>query len=243
MRICAGFVLGSLLIGCGNSDGDGTADAGTLVDQVQREGGVPPLVFKEVDDNLKHDTLLIQVTFDMGDGTFIMVASNVEETFEGVRLYRYRPKPDSSAEVLAASSPGYDSWTMLPTFFADTRPGRSGHLVLANFGERESWGQKLLRTDGTFSDLAFLDIALPERMMEDDTLRLKRRNIAPFARLSISGDTAIFRFACDSVFLYDDQDGHYDVVLPANAVRYTYHEREGAALWLNGRKRLIKQPA
>ena len=54
------------------------------------------------------------------------------------------------------------------------------------------------------TDMGFMDIALPERVMEDDTLRLKRRNIAPSTRYLERNDTSYFRFACDSVFLYED---------------------------------------
>lgn len=244
MRIWARCVLGSLLIGCSTSDTPETTNTATLVVPATTVAGSAPLVFKEVADNLKHDTLLIQVTFDMGDGTFIMVASNVDETFEGVRLYRYRPKADSTAEMLAVSSPGYDSWTMLPAFFPldRSKPGDAMWL-LANMGERESWGQKLLWADHGFTDMGFMDVALPERVMEDDTLRLKRRNIGPATRHDERNDTTYFRFACDSVFVYDDQAGNMDQVLAARDVHFTYHREEGLALWVNGEKRLVKKPA
>ncbi|MEO8591279.1 MAG: hypothetical protein ABI432_18010 [Flavobacteriales bacterium] len=241
MRSLFGPIAWVCIVGCGAPD-QPVADVPQPT-PLATPLGFAPLEFAQVDDNLHHDTLLIQVTFDMGDGSFVMVASNMEETFEGVRLYRYRLKPDSTADMLAVSSPGYDSWTMLPTFFTDSATSGQDYWILANFGEKESWGQKLLKLNNAFTDLGFLDLALPERVMEDDTLRLKRRNIAPFARYSSNGDTAVFRFACDSVYLYDDQEGHNDVVLPANTVRYTYHPSEGPSLWLNGRKHLLTQPA
>jgi hypothetical protein len=171
-----------------------------------------------------------------------MVASNIEETFEGLRLYRYRFTADSTVEMIAVSPPAYDSWTMLPTFFI----GDKGSLwVLANFGEKESWGQKLLWLDQVFVDNGFIDAALPERVMEDDTLRLKRRNIAPFTHVlkHPEEDTVFFTFTCDSVYLYNDQQGRHDIIVPASAVRYTFHYNEGLALWLNGRKTLVKKPA
>lgn len=202
-----------------------------------------PFDFPMVEDNLEHDTLLVQVTFDLLDGTYIMVASNRQETFEGLRLYRYRLNPNGTPEMLTISTPAYDSWTMLPTFFPEEPSTPSGALwVLANFGEKESWGQKLLRLNQDFTDLGFLDVAVPERLVEDDTLRLKRRSIAPFTRLMRSGDTTTFSFACDSVYLYDDQEGGLDVVLHASRVRYTYERNGGLALWVDGRKRTIKTP-
>ncbi len=205
--------------------------------------GTRPMEFQMVDDNIHHDTLLIQVTFDLGDSSFVMVASNVDPTYEGLRLYRYRFAADSAVEMMAISNPAYDSWTLLPTFFPiDTTRPSDALWVLANFGEKESWGQKLMLLDWEFSDQGFMDAALSERVMEDDTLRLKRRNVAPYMHYLEHGDTAVFLFACDSVYLYDDQAGGLDQVLSADRLRYTFHRDEGLALWVDGQKRLVKKP-
>ena len=215
------------------------------VAQVQEAvvAGSAPFAFRAIEDNLRHDTLLIQTTFDLGDSTFVMVASHREEKFEGLRLYRYRARADSSAELIAASSPAFDSWTMLPTFFpVDTAQPSQAAWVLANFGERESWGQKLFRMSLNFVDMGFMDVAMPERVEEDGESELKRRNIGPSMRYEERNDTAYFRFACDSVYLYDDQAGQMDQVLPSRSLHYTYHPGEGLALWLNGEKRLVKKP-
>ncbi len=206
--------------------------------------GAAPHEFAQLEDNLQHDTLLIQTTFDLGDSTFVMVASNTAETFEGLRLYRYRFQADSAVELMAVSSPAYDSWTMLPTFFPlDGATPEDGLWVLANFGEKESWGQKLLWLDREFTDTGFLEVAFPERVMEDDTLRLKRRNIGPYTRVEHRQDSTYFRFACDSVFLYDDQAGLVDHVFPASAVHFTFHWDGGLVLWINGEARALRKPA
>lgn len=203
--------------------------------------GWAPIQFQSVEDNLTHDTLLIQATFNIGDGSFVMVASNVEDTWEGLRLYRYRPNPDSTADMIAVSVPAYDSWTMLPTFFGKDST-RTGDLwVLANFGERESWGQKLFRLRDGFEDLGFIDAAAIERVEEEGAMLLKRRNIAPHARLEFVGDSAWIRFACDSVYLYDDQRGGYDFVVASSSVKYL-SAPEGLSLWVNGQKRAVKKP-
>jgi hypothetical protein len=131
---------------------------------------------------------------------------------------------------------------MLPTFFGTDSTDTQALWVLANFGEKESWGQKVMFLDWEFMDAGFMHVALPERVMEDDTLRLKRRNVAPFMRYTEHGDTAVWRFACDSVYLYDDQSGHLDQVLHASRLRYTFQASEGLALWVDGRKRLVKKP-
>lgn len=229
-----------LLAACASTDG-GDSDKRPSSTTVP---GAAPFAFRKFDQNVYHDTLLVQTSFDLGDSSYIMVASNVEETFEGLRLYRYRFRPDSTVEMMAISNPAYDSWTMLPTFFPlDTVYPDDANWVLANFGEKESWGQKLMLLDWEFTDMGFMDVALPERVVEDDTLRLKRRNVAPYMRYSTPGDTAVWMFACDSVYLYDDQAGQLDMVLQASRLRYTFHPDEGLALWVDGKKRLVKKPS
>ncbi len=203
-----------------------------------------PYPFPAIDDNIVHDTLLIQTTLDLGDSTYLMVASNVTETFEGLRLYRYRFTVDSLVEMMAISPPAYDSWTMLPTCFPiDTLYPSDGLWVLANFGERESWGQKVLLLDWEFMDAGFMHVALPERVMEDDTLRLKRRNVAPHMRYSMHADTAVWRFACDSVYVYDDGAGANDLIISSTRIRYTYHRDQGLTLWMDGHARPVRTPA
>ena len=227
----------TLLVRCGQPQG--TPAAGP-----PHVEGSTPWPFAVLDDNIAHDTLLIQTTLDLGDSTYLMVASNVEETFEGLRLYRYRFTADSAVEMMAISPPAYDSWTMLPTCFPLDTAHRSDVMwVLANFGEKESWGQKVFLMDWNFMDAGFMHVALPERVMEEDTLRLKRRNVAPQMRYSERGDTAVWRFACDSVYLYEDGAGATDVVLAAPRVRYTFHRDQGLVLWVDGQARPVRTPA
>lgn len=193
--------------------------------------------FPQVPDNVKHDTLAVQITFDLQDGTHLMVASSAEETFEGLALYRYRAKPDSSAEVLARSAPAYDSWTMFPTFFRN--PGSDGPmLVFANFGEKQSWGQKVMRLDSAgFEEVCFLEVALPARVAEPDTSYLKRGSIAAYLRAF--GDT--LEFACDSIYIYDDGAGGRDRIVPARNARYVIG-RGQCALQLEGRPVTVAPP-
>jgi hypothetical protein len=246
MRRIPGIALIALLASCGGGaeQGSGTTDQGTSTAVLRDVSGRKPFPFRQFDQNVFHDTLLVQTSFDLGDGSYVMVASNVEDTFEGLRLYRYRFKPDSTVDMMAISPPAYDSWTMLPTFFPlDTLQPADAMWVLANFGEKESWGQKVLLLDFDIMDVGFMDVALPERVLEDDTLRLKRRNVAPFMRYSEHGDTAVWLFACDSVYLYDDQAGQLDQVLHASRLRFTFEANEGLALWVDGRKRPVKKPS
>ncbi|QQR85718.1 MAG: hypothetical protein IPJ76_14075 [Flavobacteriales bacterium] len=218
----ASWFAGALVLlvsACGGNNTEGTA---TVVEP-QRDtshwhgpSALERVHFPQVADNIKHDTLAVQITFDLLDGTHLMVAANAEETFEGLALYRYRARPDSSSEVLARSSPAYDSWTMFPTFFR--APDKSWPLVVfANFGEKQSWGQKLMLLDSNgFSDTGFLEVALPVRVNEQDSAYLKRESIAPFLRLF--GDS--LEFACDSLYIYDDGAGGRDRIVAARAARY-----------------------
>lgn len=239
------FFLGAALwcfglLGC--RPAEETRQGNTVTPSIILRGAADaPIPFPIVDDNVKHDTLLVQVTLDMGDGTYMMVASNIEETFEGLRLYRYRANADSSADVLAISSAAYDSWTMLPTCFGTSDSSR--FWVLANFGEKQSWGQKLMQLDTAFHDIGFLEVTLPTRTIETDTAYLKRENIAPFTRVNSSADTTVFTFVCDSVHLYDDLQGNNDLIVPASALRYTFHTSEGLVLWLHGHKLPVKEPS
>ncbi len=229
-----------LLTACGTDNSARSEEAGP---QPPTELNVPgaPWPLPIVADDLRNDTLLVQVTFDVGDGTHLMVASHVEENFQGLRLYHYRARPDSTAELYHVSAPGYDSWTMFPTIFGDG-PGLDGKWILANFGERQSWGQKLIRYTHGFHDHGFMDVALPEWIHESDSIRLKRTSIAPHMRMNTSGDTTAFTFVCDSVYLYDDQRGGVDRIVAGSTIRYTWHPATGLELWILGDRRKVQHP-
>ncbi|MBS1582969.1 MAG: hypothetical protein JST66_12280 [Bacteroidetes bacterium] len=189
------------------------------------------------DDNVKHDTLLIYTTHALGNGTFVMAARNMDDTREGLRLFLYRPRPDSTADVIAASSPAYDSYTMLPTFFT-TGDTADGTIILANLGEKQSWGQKVFwLKDGRFTDLGFIDAAERERRTEDDSTFNWYANIAPRVDVRGAGGRFDLTFHGDSVMVYDDLQGGSEVLLPASRIAYRY---DGTRLLLviDGRPRL-----
>ncbi|MDX9752018.1 MAG: hypothetical protein RBT71_13140, partial [Flavobacteriales bacterium] len=111
------------------------------------------------------------------------------------------------------------------------------------FGERESWGQKVMWYDGGFHDRGFMHLALEEWTAPPDSVRRKRTNVAPHMRMHARGDTTEFTFACDSLYMYDDARGGYDLVVPAGDVRYTLHPDKGLVLWLRGEPRPVPDPA
>ena len=232
--------LGLILLGSCASPG--SEDASGPISSADPQEPWERLELELVPDNVRHDTLLIQVTFALPGGEFLMVASNVKETFEGLRLYRYEALPDSSARVLAVSPPAYDSWTMLPTVFrSPTDP--STLLILANFGERQSWGQKVLRLDDAgFTALGFLDVALPVRIQEEDTALMKLHGAGSVASANRTAEGWEISFAADSLFLYDDLNGGRDIFLPGASVVYRITP-DKVLLVVNGLAREVKQPA
>ena len=191
-------------------------------------------------DNVRHDTLLVHTTYDLGDGLFLMAAQNNNYDRVGIRLYLYRPKADSSAEILAWSKPGYDSETMLPTFFK-TAEKADGIVIIANMGERQSWGQEVFwLKEGRINSLGYLNVAVREWRTLDDSTYQFRTSIAPRTQVRGSDGEFDFSFTGDSLQLYDDLQGHLEVMLPASAVRYTFSN--GWQLWLNG-KAIATPPA
>ncbi len=204
-----------------------------------------PIPFPQVDDNISHDTLLIQTTFELGDGTYIMVASNnkAEEMLDagdrnaGLRLYHYRLKKDGSAEILATSTSASDSWTIFPTFFED--PINNGsQIILANFGDRNSWGQKGIRFDDRgFHDLGFLNVAAIERVVLDAEVDTKLLNIAPHTRISSEGNDLVFRFLAEEILLYDDLRGGLDQTMAGDRVNYRWNANDGMVLYIDGEAR------
>ena len=174
--------------------------------------GTPGTAWRVLDlpilaDNVRNDTLLVHTTYDLGDGTFLMAAQNNNYNREGIRLYLYHPKADSSAEILAWSKPGYDSETMLPTFFT-TGDRANGLVILANMGERQSWGQEVFWLDGdSIRSLGFMDVAVREWRTEGDSTYQFRTSVAP--RTAVHGDSGAFTFTFsgDSVQVYDDLRG------------------------------------
>lgn len=223
----------------------------TSADSTGQPGAVTPLVnaktfslkdLPDLDENVRNDTLLVYTIHDLGNGEFVMAAKNVDEKREGLRLILYRPKPDSSAEVLAVSKPAYDSEVMLPTYFT-TGDTADGIIILANYGGLESWGQNAFwLKDHHFIDLGWLDVADRGWKTRMDSLQQWRSNIAPLTAVHGADGRFEFTFTGDSLQLYDDLQGGTEVMFPASRIKYRYdgHRME---LVVDGVPRLPKEPA
>ncbi|MBS1568061.1 MAG: hypothetical protein JST45_01335 [Bacteroidetes bacterium] len=195
-----------------------------------------PLNLPNLDDNVRNDTLLIYTTHALGNGEFVMAARNVEETREGLRLYLYKPRADSSADVLAVSKPAYDSEVMLPTYFS-TGDTADGTIILANYGGLESWGQNVFwLKNGHFRDLGWLDVAERTFKVRMDSLQQWRTTIAPLTNVNGANGQFDLTFQGDSLMIYDDLQGGREVMLPTSRIRYRYDGRS-MVLLVDGKPR------
>ena len=211
-----------LLVACGES-ADPQDKKVESIEQIEiPEGSYERISLMPIEDHFELDSILIHNTYELKEGEFMIVSRPSEESFKGLQMHLYRLQ-DSIPIVSSSSVPAYDSWIYLPTFFVSE--DQLDTLILAELGERESWGCRLLRIeDGQFKDLGFIDVALRDSKfdeeLEDDVMVLK--TIAPFTNiLSVSNGLSI-TFASDSVHVFDDQNGGLDILYPAAAVRYEW---------------------
>ena len=74
--------------------------------------------------------------------------------------------------------------------------------------------------DQRFISLGWLDVALRSWKTEDDSTYQWRTSIAD--RVNVRGENGSFEFTFsgDSLQLYDDLQGHQEVMLPAGSVSY-----------------------
>ncbi|MCB0759100.1 MAG: hypothetical protein KDC01_11615 [Flavobacteriales bacterium] len=194
-----------------------------------------------LEDNVRDDTLLIYTIHGLDDGTFVLAGKNMEDNREGLRLIQYRPRSDSTAEVLAVSKPAYDSEVMLPTFFT-TDDTADGIIILANYGGLQSWGQNVfLLKDHRFTNLGWLDVAARGWRTRLDSLQQWRTNIAPQTWVSGADGQFEFSFTTDSVQLYDDLQGHLEAMFASDRIRYRYDGKR-MILLVDGLPRFPKEP-
>lgn len=236
------FFTGLVLIAaCSNpgTPGSKPEDVPTAVGEpmLQNARAYNPLNLPNLDDNVRNDTLLIYTTHALGHGEFVMAARNVEETREGLRLFLYKPRPDSSAEVLAVSKPAFDSEVMLPTYFS-TGDTADGIIILANYGGLESWGQNVFwLKDGRFKDLGWLDVAERTFKVRMDSLQQWRTTVAPLTTVHGANGQFDFTFQGDSLMVYDDLQGGREVMLPSSRIRYRY-DGTSMVLLIDGKPRI-----
>jgi hypothetical protein len=116
-------------------------------------------------------------------------------------------------------------------------------VILANFGEKEAWGQKVFWLKGhEFRDLGWLDVAHREWKTRDDSTVQRRTNIAPYARVQRPATTEFkITFTGDSLQLFDDLEGNQGTDVPTARVAYRY-DGGHMVLLVDGKERLPKHP-
>jgi len=242
MRQLPILALAAIWFACGDAPAPADRPVPPTIDTATLGTSWRPLDLPVLPDNVRHDTLLVHTTHDLGNGRFLMAAQNNDYNRDGIRLYLYRPQPDSSAAIIAWSRPGYDSETMLPTFFS-TGNHAGGLVILANMGERQSWGQEVfwLRGD-TIQSLGFLDVAVRGWKTVDDSTFQFRTSIAPRTAVHGGDGAFTFTFTGDSVQVYDDLRGGSEVMFPAARVLYRYDDGHWR-LVIDGEEREATRPA
>ena len=188
------------------------------------DGTYERIALMPIEDHFELDSILIHNTYELSIGHFMMVARATEESFTGLQMHLYTLK-DSLPIISASSTPAYDSWIYLPTFFVS--PDQQDTLLLAEIGERESWGARLLRIeDGVFEDLGFIDIALRDKKfdeeLEKDVMFLK--SVASNTSIREIGEDLIVSFGPEPLHIYDDQLGNSDTLYPADHVIYEFSD-------------------
>lgn len=183
--------------------------------------------YTEVDLDPGNDSLWYHLVLDIPGDAHLAVAQPLQESNRrGVRMQLLLADTDTSFRALTESSPGYDSAMLFPTFFVDAH-GR--HIILADTGERESWGQKVYLLDqGVFTDLGFIDVGLPMQGPDnaDADADIIPKNIAPVVRLDLDGKGGIdFRFETEEIILFDDTQGHLDTLVRAKDYLYNLSKR------------------
>ncbi|NND76894.1 MAG: hypothetical protein HKN39_01765 [Flavobacteriales bacterium] len=168
----------------------------------------------------KVDSIFYQNVFQMENGQYIAIAEPVNDRFEGLCLQLLEMAYDSSMNVIASSSYGYDSRTYFPTFF---KQGKRTFL-LVNTGERDSWGNKVMElTNKEFKEFGFIDVAKATRNRPGEDHEFRHENIARFSILS-DNEPLTLTFTCDSIILFDDQKSALDTLLSSDQVKYVLKE-------------------
>ena len=168
----------------------------------------------------KVDSIIYQSLFAWNE-QLIGIASPTNDDIgkRGLRLQLLEMNEDSSLTLINQSSYGYDSRTFFPSFFKIS----NRKFVLVNTGERESWGNKIMELkDNEFIDMGFIDAATAKSNGSSNAEEAKYRhgNIAEIAQFNEYAGGIEINFIGDSVVLFDDGNGGYDLIRGANQIQY-----------------------
>jgi|GEM_PF-6889520 len=180
--------------------------------------------FPEVDVDPGNDSLWYHLVLDIPGDKWLAVAQPTNENNRrGIRMQLMSMNVDSTFSVHTESSPGYDSAKLFPTFFKDAQ-GRL--IILADTGERQSWGQKVyLLNNERFEDLGFLDVGTVAYTEEDGQQILAPTTIAERVTIEQTKKGLEFRFSGKDLVLFDDGKGNLDTIIDASSICYRLNKR------------------
>jgi len=212
-----------VLLSCGGPTGQEALEAEKRSSIV---GPFTPVSYTELELDPGNDSLWYHLVLDIPGDLDFAIAQPTEETNRfGIRFQLLDNKADGTFECKGESSPAYDSAKLFPTFFKN-QAGQ--HIILADTGEKVSWGQKVYLLDnGTFYDLGFIDMGTVDYAtnLESDSLELSPQSIAPRLKIEDSKKGLEFRVDGETMVLYDNGKGKLNQVVSCNKWHYLLNKK------------------
>lgn len=182
--------------------------------------------FKIIDyEEINIDTLFIQVAFELNPQRWILIARNIDEDPEGLKLLLIDPTKGN--KLLYRSKGAYESMILHPTFFVPDNE-KTPWVILCALGMDESWGQNLFFMNGDeINEIAYLDIAKKEDAdpsLYENGERLA--DIAPDTKVIKNKTGYHFTFGCDSIIYFGELGDKVDPILKGSSIGFTYFEGE-----------------
>ncbi len=177
------------------------------------------LEIERIDYESKVDSVNYQSLFKW-DKNWIGIAEfyNEEKDVNLFSLQLLEMNKDSSLTLISQTERSFDGLVFYPTFFRVSERV----FILANTGAMESWGNKIFELKGTeFINMGFIDAASVEPNQDDDEQEYYHRNIAKNATFTLQDKSIKINFQGDSIVLFDDQKGAYDLILGPEQLEYT----------------------
>lgn len=183
-------------------------------------------------ENILIDSLFIQVAYKLGSKRNLLIARNIEDDVQGLKLLLVDPSDNN--KLIYRSSGSYESMTLHPTFFV---PNNSSYptIITCGIGMLESWGQRLFIMKGdTLNDISYLDIAAKIEVDSSFTEKgFELKDIGPYAKVKMDETGIHLSFLTDSLIYYGEKDEITDPILNAKEVEYTLYDGVLRTNWKN----------
>lgn len=222
MRSLYLFFWTSIFFSCASQD-KGDSGQHHQSKQVKPElvGDFKSVIYEELDLDPGNDSLWYHLVIDIpGDLHLAVAQPTSDDNRRGVRFQLLKEGQDSTFHCETESSPGFDSAKLYPSFFSNDM---GQHIILADTGERDSWGQKVyLLVENKFYDLGFIDVGSVNYDEDQETLEqsLSPQSIAKNVTISSDANGYRFTFDLEEFVLYDDQKGNLNQIVPSSQWSY-----------------------